>query len=79
MNIIVSILKYKIHYLPIKLMNMKKPIFFPLALLITYSSWSQENVQADFLRSAEANDWGFTITPYALLAGMSTARYKMKS
>ena len=53
-------------------MNMKKPIFFLLALLITYSSWSQEKVQADFQKSSEAKDWGFSVTPYALLAAMST-------
>jgi len=51
---------------------MKKIILFLFTILMTSSLWSQEKVQADFHKSTEANDWGFSITPYGLLASMST-------
>ncbi len=51
---------------------MNRSIIFFLVLAVTFKTWAQEDDQPDFQEADKAKDWGFSVTPYALLAAQST-------
>ena len=53
-------------------MNTRKRFATLIVVLLTGIALFAQDAESEFLEVKERKDWGFSISPYAWLAGMST-------